>query len=320
MTTHTEAERSFNQQQYSVHSVSSQSSTKSYHSHQGVSLPNTPLTAKSDPIFNNGLQKKYDVKGYQESPLNTQQQSGSVQDLLNKNLEFELRKPHQNRELASPSLSSTSSQPGPLDFTIGSKDSESSGDRLHNVTVGDELDISLEHETKLRPQRYHSATNLAGNKVHHAVMLRSETPNLTRPVQIRRMRSHSVENLNRAPLATGQNKWNVVDIDIDATPSNVQQPHKAKHYNSHSELNSNSDRTVTTKERAPAINSARLRPIRQKTRNAVVNIMDDGTVCLEFFKKRDSEEKVLEVFWISSDGLQVGTNKRWCWRDIDYLL
>ena len=307
MAPQSDAEQSANQQQFSVHSVSSQSSTKSYHSHQTVSLPNTPLSATAEPVFNSGMHKKYDVRGYQESSVNVQQCSGSVQDLLNKNMEIDMRKGNQKRDLVSPSLSSTSSQPGPLDFTVGSKDSESSGDRLHNVTVGDELDVSLEHETKLLPQRYHSATNLAGNKLHQAGMHRVETPEPTRPVQMRRMRSHSVENLNRDPRVNSQNKWNVVDIDIETTPKSGKQL-PANHYNSHGQLNNNSNRTDSNSEKAPPINSVRLRPIRQKTRNAVVNIMDDGTVCLEFFKKRGGDEKVLEVFWISSDGMQVNTN------------
>lgn len=53
------------------------------------------------------------------------------------------------------------------------------------------------------------------------------------------------------------------------------------------------------------INSARLRPIRQRTRNAIVNIMESGEVCLEFVKQKHREEKVVEVFVISHNGMQV---------------
>ena len=56
------------------------------------------------------------------------------------------------------------------------------------------------------------------------------------------------------------------------------------------------------------LNSARLRPIRQRTRNAVVNILDNGEVCLEFVKQKHKEEKVVEVFVISSEGTQVRMN------------
>ncbi|KAK3606347.1 hypothetical protein CHS0354_041983 [Potamilus streckersoni] len=51
--------------------------------------------------------------------------------------------------------------------------------------------------------------------------------------------------------------------------------------------------------------SRRLRSIRQRTRNAIVNILDHGEVCLEFLKQKHKEEKVVEVFMISSDGNQI---------------
>ncbi|XP_064608890.1 serine/threonine-protein kinase PLK4-like [Liolophura sinensis] len=53
------------------------------------------------------------------------------------------------------------------------------------------------------------------------------------------------------------------------------------------------------------VESVRLRPIRQRTRNAIVNIMENGEICLEFLRVKDKEERVIEVFHISSDGLQV---------------
>ena len=53
------------------------------------------------------------------------------------------------------------------------------------------------------------------------------------------------------------------------------------------------------------LSSARLRPIRQKTRNAVVSILEDETVCLEFLQNRGGIDYVVEVFQISSDGIKV---------------
>ncbi|XP_052280254.1 serine/threonine-protein kinase PLK4-like isoform X2 [Dreissena polymorpha] len=58
-------------------------------------------------------------------------------------------------------------------------------------------------------------------------------------------------------------------------------------------------------EMGSTIDSKRLRPIRQRTRNAVVNIMENGDVCLEFVKQKHKEEKVVEVFVISNNGQQV---------------
>lgn len=53
------------------------------------------------------------------------------------------------------------------------------------------------------------------------------------------------------------------------------------------------------------LTTERLRPIRQKTKNAVVNILETGGVCLEFIKNKGKEQRVVEVFSISSDGQQI---------------
>lgn len=53
------------------------------------------------------------------------------------------------------------------------------------------------------------------------------------------------------------------------------------------------------------ISTERLRPIRQKTRNAVVSILSDGTVALEFLQSRNGIDYVVEVIRISEDGIKV---------------
>ncbi|NXP28121.1 PLK4 kinase, partial [Scytalopus superciliaris] len=50
------------------------------------------------------------------------------------------------------------------------------------------------------------------------------------------------------------------------------------------------------------LNACRLKPIRQKTKNAVVSILDTGEVCMEFLKQHHSQELVKEVLRISCDG------------------
>lgn len=51
--------------------------------------------------------------------------------------------------------------------------------------------------------------------------------------------------------------------------------------------------------------AARLKPIRQKTKNAVVSILDTGEVCMELLKHVSGQERVKEVLRISSDGSMV---------------
>ena len=53
------------------------------------------------------------------------------------------------------------------------------------------------------------------------------------------------------------------------------------------------------------LSSERLRPIRQKTRNAVVSILEDETVSLEFLQKKNGEDFVVEVLLVSGDGIKV---------------
>ncbi|XP_068701948.1 serine/threonine-protein kinase PLK4-like [Montipora foliosa] len=53
------------------------------------------------------------------------------------------------------------------------------------------------------------------------------------------------------------------------------------------------------------LNSERLRPIRQKTRNAVVSILDNGEVSLEFFHHKNGEDRVFEVLRISQNGMKI---------------
>ncbi|XP_070567105.1 serine/threonine-protein kinase PLK4-like [Ptychodera flava] len=49
----------------------------------------------------------------------------------------------------------------------------------------------------------------------------------------------------------------------------------------------------------------RLRPIRQRTRNAVVSILKNGEVCLEFLKSKENEDRVVEVLMISDSGTKI---------------
>ncbi|XP_074848041.1 serine/threonine-protein kinase PLK4 isoform X6 [Carettochelys insculpta] len=57
------------------------------------------------------------------------------------------------------------------------------------------------------------------------------------------------------------------------------------------------------------LNAHRLKSIRQKTKNAVVSILDSGEVCMEFLKEFHSQELVKEVLKISCDGSVKSTGK-----------
>lgn len=55
------------------------------------------------------------------------------------------------------------------------------------------------------------------------------------------------------------------------------------------------------------LNAQRLKPIRQKTRNAVVSISECNEVCLEFLQQKERQDYVIEVIRISSNGMKITT-------------
>ncbi|XP_022077721.1 serine/threonine-protein kinase PLK4 isoform X2 [Acanthochromis polyacanthus] len=61
----------------------------------------------------------------------------------------------------------------------------------------------------------------------------------------------------------------------------------------------------TLKDIVPPLCASRLKPIRQKTKNAVVSILDTGEVCMELLKCQNGQERVREVLRISCDGSMV---------------
>ncbi|KAK5609756.1 Serine/threonine-protein kinase plk4 [Crenichthys baileyi] len=61
----------------------------------------------------------------------------------------------------------------------------------------------------------------------------------------------------------------------------------------------------TLRDVVPPLCANRLKPIRQKTKNAVVSILDTGEVCMELLKSQNGQERVKEVLRISCDGSMV---------------
>ncbi|CAL1530889.1 unnamed protein product [Lymnaea stagnalis] len=49
-------------------------------------------------------------------------------------------------------------------------------------------------------------------------------------------------------------------------------------------------------------NTERLRPVRQRMKNAVVHIQENGDVCMEFLRREGQDDRVLDVILITKDG------------------
>ncbi|XP_068437229.1 serine/threonine-protein kinase PLK4 isoform X3 [Clinocottus analis] len=61
----------------------------------------------------------------------------------------------------------------------------------------------------------------------------------------------------------------------------------------------------TLRDIVPPLCASRLKSIRQKTKNAVVSVLDTGEVCMELLKCHSGQERVKEVLRISCDGSMV---------------
>ncbi|THK33125.1 serine/threonine-protein kinase PLK4 isoform X1 [Diachasma alloeum] len=70
--------------------------------------------------------------------------------------------------------------------------------------------------------------------------------------------------------------------------------------------NSPPDLEPYTKLQIPPLNTERLLPVRHRTKNFILTILDNGEVCIEFLKKKNlSVDKINEVCRISNDGLRI---------------
>lgn len=55
----------------------------------------------------------------------------------------------------------------------------------------------------------------------------------------------------------------------------------------------------------PPLSTARLKASRQRTKNAICSILEQGEVCLEFIRKVNETERIVDVCRISGDGMRV---------------
>lgn len=233
------------------------------------------------------------------------------------------------------SHSSHHNQEDHLNCTAGSQDSRDSyGSNDHypkrhfqTLQEQDELDVSLEHETRgLRKSRrdYHvngDVQSLQSEKNYHRTAKNNSQcpPNFSRSTP-------DLQQLNFTEGTQDKNHGGLKlqvygDIDFSegnngsangksevSVPKSVQRSKSVPRCISTETASDGGSVTVRNKEGktladcTTPIKTARLRNIRQKTRNAVVNLMEDGYVCLEFLKHKDGKERVHEVFRISPDG------------------
>nr|SVE87914.1 EOG090X03P9 [Daphnia similis] len=66
-----------------------------------------------------------------------------------------------------------------------------------------------------------------------------------------------------------------------------------------------SNRSRCLNELTPPLSTARLKATRQRTKNAVCSILEQGEICLEFIRTRSGVERIVDVCRISGDGMRI---------------
>ena len=210
--------------------------------------------------------RHYNAYAYQDS-LSLHSKGSAVEATPTRRLDSDFRQASREHD-GSPISSSSAASTQPLDFTLGSKDGSSSGDKdtIQMTASNDELDVSLEHETttgyghqracspQYRQQQgyYGAATDLAGHP-HEMMRAAPVTPS----------RSRSVETLDRVHV-NSEARHSVPSRRLGHVSRSQDERHAYKGVEEAS--------GTCKRERAAPINSARLRAIRQRTRNAVVGL------------------------------------------------
>lgn len=103
-------------------------------------------------------------------------------------------------------------------------------------------------------------------------------------------------NARSCYVETVSNHSNPVNRSCDSSSRRLSNQHEMKQKKSRS-----------ISDIVEPLNAQRLKPIRQKTRNAVVCITESNEVCLEFFQQREKQDYVIEVIRISSNGMKITT-------------
>ena len=73
-----------------------------------------------------------------------------------------------------------------------------------------------------------------------------------------------------------------------------------------------SEKSRSLSSMTPPLSTDRLKPTRQRTKNAICSILEQGEVCLEFIRMRSGVERIVDVCRISGDGMRVSRRNLSC--------
>ena len=250
----------------------------------------------------------YNAKSYQDSSQYSVITNKLNSESVARKLDMDFQNIGKSRDASPTSTASSGRAVGlvDLDFTIASKESENSsfssiGDKrpiMYRRLASTDLDVSLEHERKGK---------VRGCKTDDDQSPRSDKDDYQRSKQKEKYlaykMSKSTPDLQKLGQDDGSYTGPSLTGDTESMRTGVGHQVASSLCKSNPTLHSKASKAKKGSDLP--LNARRLRAIKQKTRNAVINILDGGEVCLEFLKSKDGKEKVVEVFRISPDGQKV---------------
>ncbi|XP_023248429.1 serine/threonine-protein kinase PLK4 isoform X2 [Copidosoma floridanum] len=121
-------------------------------------------------------------------------------------------------------------------------------------------------------------------------------------------RSSQVQLSHYSDPSTSGSRHQRRDVETEASVAAAEAAAVVRARSGHRQIEENErDKSegVVEKLEVPPLSTLRLQPTRHPTKNAVFTISSNGEVCVEFFKRRNNIDRIIEVCRISGDGLRI---------------
>nr|KAF6347188.1 polo like kinase 4 [Pipistrellus kuhlii] len=167
-------------------------------------------------------------------------------------------------------------------------------ERSHSVEI-----LSKSKRSEDENEERYSPTNSSVNIFHFKEKIANSSGSLERPANNQALSNHLCLGKTTFPFPDQTSQLEVVQQWFGNLQKiePVSQQSKAKDTESPLGYQKRTLRSITS-----PLTAYRLKPIRQKTKKAVVSILDSEEVCVELLKEHSCQEYVKEVLHVSSDG------------------
>nr|XP_018670432.1 serine/threonine-protein kinase PLK4-like isoform X1 [Ciona intestinalis] len=169
----------------------------------------------------------------------------------------------------------------------------------HGAVRGRTADRMRKHADYAPPKPERSQCNISSENKH------TQSHNWYNGKQTQEQ--HNNRTIDRTPNqdkgndVTEQSHTQLKDARTKSSSNMYSKPPKP-HHSVHSHTSSNTRRAEAKSRDLPNINSCRLRTIRQKAKNSMVSILQNGEVCLEIVNSKTGKDIVTEVLCVSDNG------------------